>query len=93
MRACWLDEHLRDFRLTDAADTKPHAPFADAVARHLHLRGDRPIGETLGAGQHDARPQGHTLRRGRSPGPLLQRVAFLVFQDDRFGVASSRHTA
>ena len=74
-------------------DAKPLAPFADTVTRHAEPLGHRSIREPLGAGQHHPRPQRQPLCGRRSTGPLLQRAAFVVTQQQGFVVAFSRHAA
>ena len=59
----------------------------------VHALGDRAIGETVGAAEHDARPQRQPLRRLRAARPLLQRAAFVVSQQQRLVVTSSSHAA
>ena len=76
-----------------AADPKPLAPFAHAVARHAEARGHRPIGEPLGTGQYHPRSRRQSLRRGRAARPLVQGAAFVVSQHDRLVVTFSWHAA
>jgi hypothetical protein len=77
----------------EPARAKPLAPLTHAVTRHAQASRDRPVRQSLGTRQHDARSHGHTLRRGGPARPLIQGPPFVVRQQQRFTVALSRHVA
>ena len=57
---------------------KPGPPLADGDLVDPQQLGDRGVGVTLGAGQHDPRPQRQLLRRLRPTSPPLQRLPLLI---------------
>ena len=74
-----------------APHAKPFAPFADAIGRRRHPLSHGAIRRAVRTRQHDACAQRQALGRLGPARPLLQRAAFVLSQQHRLVVASSRH--
>jgi hypothetical protein len=59
----------------------------------VHALRDRPVRETVRAGENHPRPQRQPLRGLGAARPLLQRAAFVLGQQQRLMMAFSSHSA